>query len=82
MLIDRNSPARARLIWHNAFVGRKRAKVTIYGNVIAENSPLFNNPELLDTLIQYVHIPKDLAQGYRTLQKERAAERAKAKQRP
>jgi hypothetical protein len=82
VLKDRKNPARAHLIWHNAFVGRKRTKVTIYGTFIAKNSPLFNSPELLDTLIQYVHIPKDIAQDYRELQKARAAERAKAKQQP
>ncbi len=82
VLKDTKNPARAHLIWHNAFVGRKRTKVTIYGTFIAKNSPLFNYPELLDTLIQYVHIPKDIARDYRELQKERASERAKAKQQP
>lgn len=52
VLKDRKNPARAHLIWHNAFVGRKRTKVTIYGTFIAKNSPLFNYPELLDTLIR------------------------------
>jgi hypothetical protein len=79
ILRDKNSPARRGLIWHNAFVGRKRKSVTIYGSFVAKNSPLFNYPELLDTLVQYVHIPKDVAQGYRELAKERAADRAKAK---
>ena len=41
-----------------------RSVSTTYGTFIARNSPLFNYPELLDTFIQYVHIPKDVAQAY------------------
>ena len=81
LLQDRKAPARRALIWHNAFVGRKRKSMTIYGSFVANNSPLFNHPELIDTLIQYVHIPYELAQEYRALAREPAKEKANTKKR-
>ena len=81
ILAKRQNPARKHLLWHNGFLGRKRRKVTVCGSFIAINSPLFNKPELLDTLLQYVYIPREIADGYRDLAKQRAAERA-AKKKP
>jgi hypothetical protein len=42
----------------------------------ARSSPFFLHPEIIDEVIKYVHIPKDIAEGVRQFAKQRAAEKA------
>jgi HEPN domain-containing protein len=63
---DIKNPAREPLLWSNAFFGkRQRRRVRIVGWVKATNAPLFLNPELLEEILKYVHLPKGIANGYR-----------------
>ncbi len=59
-------PSRAALLWNNPVYGvRKRASVRAKDHMYAENAPLYLYPEMLDELLKYVFIPRDLVQGYR-----------------
>lgn len=59
-------PSRSALLWQNAFFGnRRRSTVTQRHNLNAANSPLYLYPDMLEELLKYVHIPKDLRNGYR-----------------
>ena len=44
----------------------------------AGNSPFFLHPEIIDEVVKYVYIPKDIAEGVRRFAKQKAAEKAKA----
>ncbi|MFN7939093.1 MAG: HEPN domain-containing protein [Bryobacteraceae bacterium] len=59
-------PARRPLLWHNAFFGnRKRRTVLVYPWFKAQNPPLTLNPQILDEVLKYVFMPKDLVNAYR-----------------
>jgi len=77
----KNHPAREALIWNNLYFGPSRRKVVkMRGNWEAGNSPFVMYPEIIDEVIKYVHIPKDIVKGVRELAKQEAAEKAKAEQ--
>ena len=62
----RSHPARAPLIWQNGFYGSSRRKrVTVPTHFFAENSPLSLQPQLLDYVLEYVHIPRTVVDAYR-----------------
>lgn len=65
ILGQRKNPARAALLWHNAYFGRSRKSVMAYGGFSAINSPLFQKAHLLDDVLQYAYIPKDVEKAYR-----------------
>jgi hypothetical protein len=66
VLDKKGHPAREGLLWQNACYGsRKRSNVRIRNVMEAHNAPLYLFPEMLDDLLQYVHIPKDLQAGWR-----------------
>lgn len=44
------------------------------------NSPFFLHPEIIDEVVRYVYIPKDIAEGVRQFAKQQAAEKEKANQ--
>ena len=74
-------PAREALIWNNLFFGPSRRKaVKMRSDWEAGNSPFFLYPEIIDEVIKYVNIPKDIAEGVRQFAKQEAAEKAKAEQ--
>jgi hypothetical protein len=75
VLDNTTAPAREYLLWHNAFVGRSRRKVTIRGSFVAVNSPLFHRPELVDELGGLAYIPKDVICAYRELAADRKQKR-------
>ena len=61
-----SDPARTHLVWQNAFYGRSRRKsVSIPTYLYAENSPLFLNPKILDDVLEYVHLPKEVIDAFR-----------------
>lgn len=66
-IIDkREHPSREPLLWQNAFFGRKpRKTVTLPVRMEAGNSPLSLNPEILDEVLKYVWLPKDVIHAYR-----------------
>ncbi|MGA2966569.1 MAG: hypothetical protein ABSD64_10175 [Terriglobales bacterium] len=60
------NPAREPLLWRNLFFGvRARRQVRVSGWMKAKNSPLYVTPEVLDEVLTYVHIPKDVVAAYR-----------------
>lgn len=59
-------PSREPLLWQNAFYGkRSRKTVTLPGRGEAGNSPLWLHPEILDEVLKYVWLPKDVKDAYR-----------------
>ncbi|MBU9174052.1 hypothetical protein [Burkholderia gladioli] len=77
----KDHPAREALIWNNLFFGPSRRKrVKMRPDWEAGNSPFFMHPEIIDEVIKYVYIPKDIAEGVRQLAKQKAAEKVKAEQ--
>jgi hypothetical protein len=71
-IIDKsNHAAREPLLWQNAFFGRrKRRTIRLRGGFHATNSPLFVNPQILDEVLKYVFLPKDVKAAYRQLRDE------------
>ena len=65
ILEKRDHPAREPLLWRNGYFGRARRTIRVRGGIIAVNSPLFRNAELLDEILKYAHIPKDVVSAYR-----------------
>ncbi len=64
---DAANPAREPLCWNNAFFGtRQRRRVRVKRWLRAENAPLYLNPQILDEILKYVYLPKDLKHAYRT----------------
>jgi hypothetical protein len=60
------SPAREPLLWQNAFFGKRtRKRVRVRGGFHATNSPLYLHPEILDEVVKYVYLPKDVEDAYR-----------------
>lgn len=59
-------PARKALIWQNGFFGKsRRTTVQLRSGLQAANSPLTLHPELLDEVLKYVWLPKDVIAAYR-----------------
>lgn len=75
VLDNKQNAAREYLLWHNGFIGKSRRKVTVRGTFIAVNSPLFNQPELVDQLAGLAFIPKDVTKAYRELAAQRKKKR-------
>jgi hypothetical protein len=71
MLDKPKHPAREPLLWQNGFFGRRRRRtVRLKGGFHATNSPLFVNPHILDEVLKYVFLPKDVKAAYRKLRDE------------
>jgi HEPN domain-containing protein len=63
---NKGHPARAPLIWQNGFFGKSRRKaVRVQAGFQAKNSPLTLHPEILDAIIEYVYLPKEVVDAYR-----------------
>lgn len=68
ILEKKTDPARPPLIWQNAFFGkgaRKRVRIPTY--FYAENAPLYLQPALLDRVLEYIYLPKEIIEAYRSL---------------
>ena len=61
ILADRSHPARAGLLWQNPRFGtRSRKTIKAKPEFWMINTPLYLFPEMLDELLKYVKIPKDV----------------------
>jgi len=61
-----NDPARGPLVWQNAFLGsRQRRFIKLRGWMKSSNAPLYLHPEILDEVLKYVYLPKDIVNAYR-----------------
>jgi hypothetical protein len=73
----KDHPAREALIWNNLFVGPSRRKgVKMQSSWESGNSPFFLHPEIIDEVLKYVYIPRDIAEGVRQFAKQKAVEEA------
>jgi HEPN domain-containing protein len=67
---DIKNPAREPLLWQNAFFGaRRRRHVRRNTWIKASNAPLYLNPQILDEILKYVRLPKEIIEGYRAHKK-------------
>jgi len=61
-----NDPARAPLLWQNAFFGRRaRRRVKRTPWLKAINAPLYLNPQILNEILEYVYLEGPIIEGYR-----------------
>jgi hypothetical protein len=61
------NPARQPLLWQNAFFGKRtRKRVRVERWLEATNSPLYLHPEILDEILKYVFLPRELVSALRT----------------
>ena len=66
VLDQKDHPARSELIWQNAFFGSyTRKKVNVPTHFQVTNAPLTLHPEILDEVIKYAFIPKEVEKAYR-----------------
>jgi HEPN domain-containing protein len=63
-------PSRKALLWQNAFFAtRRRKKVKHSYTIRAVYSPLYMDSEILDDLLEYVHLPKAVTKAYSGVKK-------------
>jgi hypothetical protein len=63
---DEEHPAREPLLWKNMFFGwRPRTRVRFSPSFHATNSPLSMHPQILDEVLKYVYLPKEVVDHYR-----------------
>lgn len=66
VLAKRDHPSRPALIWHNMYFGTSRRKKVRHRRISSSgNSPLSLHPEILDEVLKYVFLPKDVIAAYR-----------------
>jgi hypothetical protein len=66
ILANKRHPARPQLLWQNLYFGsRTRSTVKLSRSFHATNSPLSLHPEILDEVVRYVFLPKDVVKTYR-----------------
>ncbi|MBJ2166163.1 HEPN domain-containing protein [Acidovorax sp. IB03] len=66
VLAKSDHPSRAGLVWHNLKFGkRRRTSVSYTRTSMSGNSPLSLHPEILDEVLKYVFLPKDVVEAYR-----------------
>jgi len=67
ILEKKDHPARSALVWQNGFYGNsRRRRVTVPAHFFAENSPLSLQPELLEHVLEYIYLPKNVVAAYRS----------------
>lgn len=81
ILEKKDHPAREALVWNNLFFGpSRRRSVKMRPDWEAGNSAFYLHPEIINEVIKYVTVPKELVEGVRQLAKQMANEKAKAEQ--
>jgi HEPN domain-containing protein len=66
------NPAREPLLWQNGFFGKRtRRSVRVRGGFSATNSPLFLNPHIVDEVVKYVFLPREVITAYREAAKKK-----------
>ena len=68
IIAKHDHPSREPLLWQNLFYGRKsRRAITLPGRMEFGNSPLYLNPTILNEIVKYVFLPKDVKNHYRDM---------------
>jgi hypothetical protein len=66
ILDTKQHPARPWLIWNNLFYGRRvRRKARMAQHSQMTNAPLWLHPEILDDVLQFAYLPKEVVAAYR-----------------
>jgi hypothetical protein len=79
ILADRKHPAREPLVWQNLFFGKlRRKRVRLARYIYSVNSPLSLHPEILDEVLTYVFLPRDVVAAYRSHLRQNAAKGGRA----
>ena len=66
-LSNKKSEARSDLIWCNLYYSTsKRKSVAIKRPVMAENSPFFLYPEIIDVVSKYTYVPNEIRNAYKS----------------
>jgi HEPN domain-containing protein len=66
ILAERKNPARQALTWQNLYFGiRARKLVKLRWHMYAANPPLAMHPEILNEVLHYVFLPKEIVDAYR-----------------
>src|SRR5690606_38531932 len=66
ILENRSSGARSYLVWCNMYYSTsKRRKIYIKNTMMAENSPFFLYPEIIDEVSRYTVVPKEIRDAYK-----------------
>lgn len=66
IIANKKHPAREPLLWQNLFYGqRKRKHVRLERYMHSTNSPLSLHPEILEDVLNYIFLPKDVKDAYR-----------------
>jgi hypothetical protein len=77
ILENRRDPGREALVWQNAFFGlRPRTTVRMQMHFSVVNAPLTLHPELLDEVLKYIILPKEVVVAYREELTKRSSGRA------
>lgn len=72
---DAQNQAREPLLWQNGFFGtRARRTVRLKKWFQAHNAPLYLNPQIVEEVLKYVFLPKELADAYRRQTSSNTAE--------
>jgi HEPN domain-containing protein len=59
-------PSRGALIWQNAYFSKSTRKtVTVPTPSYSVNSPLYLHPEILDEVLEYIFLPKEVVTAFR-----------------
>lgn len=66
VLSKRDHPSRPALIWHNMYFGTGRRRTVRHRRMSSSgNSPLSLHPEILDEVLKYVFLPREVIAAYR-----------------
>ena len=80
ILAKKDHPARQALVWQNMFFGaRVRRRVRMVQHTHGTNAPLALHPEILDEVLKYVYLPKEVERAYREELTKLATPKKKAK---
>lgn len=63
---DKQHSAHAALVWQNLYFGlSNRRRVKLLPFLEAGNAPLYNHPEILDEVLKYIYMRRDVAEAWR-----------------
>ncbi|HDZ9207800.1 TPA: hypothetical protein RUZ11_003670, partial [Vibrio cholerae] len=66
LLKQPSHPAKKELVWKNLYYSNSnRKKVLLKSPFMAENSDFFLYPELLDEVVKYTRVPKEIINAYK-----------------
>jgi HEPN domain-containing protein len=66
IIANKKHPARKPLLWQNLYFGQRHRKhIQLERYFHATNSPLSLHPEILEDVLNYIFLPKDVQEAYR-----------------